>query len=253
MSDNPSPINYDEFRRTCCEDMTSLQHAFMKLYNIESYEHWFYDHGIGIFHFKSDDGRNLYFKYADVGTFSNVKKTWMWSWHNNSTPEKVKRRMNRVKEYGEVNGFELLTQGLIDGDEYTGWEFTTITAKLLNAIGMYRVPSGYLHAYFVFTGEVTHEVYEEMKKWQVTCDIHESGRASFVCQHLLRGEHKGFNETFDSDPSVEQEDDYQAWCDECEDLWMREKDWTDVFRAFVNLRIVCDECYFVIKGRNQLQ
>lgn len=114
-------------------------------YDINSYEHWYYDHGIGAFHFKSDDGRNLYFKYVDVGSFSTKLNTWMWSWDNKSTPKHVAKGLEKVKSYGEENNFKDLSQGLLEnGDEYTGWALTAVAAKLLNAIGAYRIPQEHL-------------------------------------------------------------------------------------------------------------
>jgi hypothetical protein len=64
---------FENFKDDCVEHLSSLQNEFMKLYDINSYEHWYYDHRIGAFHFKSDDGRNLYFKYIDVGSYSTKK------------------------------------------------------------------------------------------------------------------------------------------------------------------------------------
>ena len=56
-----SEQNFENYKNKCSEDVASLQDAFMELYDINSYEHWFYDQGIGAFHFQSDNGRNLYF------------------------------------------------------------------------------------------------------------------------------------------------------------------------------------------------
>ena len=82
------------------------------------------------------------------------------------------------------------------------------------------------------------------------CETHGTSRIAFVCQHLLKGSNLGFHETFDSNPLIEPEDDYQAWRDDCEKAWEREGDWTENFKAFVNLKIVCDQCYFESKRRN---
>jgi hypothetical protein len=60
---------FGNFEDGCVKQLSSLQEEFKKLYDINSYEHWYYDHDMGVFHFKSDDGRNLYFKYVDVGSF----------------------------------------------------------------------------------------------------------------------------------------------------------------------------------------
>jgi hypothetical protein len=231
----------------CVHEMQLLQNEFMKLYDINSYEEWFYDHSIGAFHFKAKDGRNLYFKYVDIGSFSTNTNTWMWSWHNNSTPKLAKRGIEKVRNYGATHNYDQLKTGMINGDEYTGWEMTSISTKLLSAIGMYRIPSDHLFIYFIFTDELSQEQYNALKDKYIACDVHEAGRIAFVCGHLTRKEHSGFHEAFESDPMVEEDEDYQAWCDECEKVRLREGEWNDESMAFANIKLVCDECYFEIK------
>ena len=246
-------MNFDEFKNECVTQLSALQEEFMKLYDINSYEHWYYDHGIGAFHFKSNDGRNLYFKYVDVGSYSTKKNTWMWSWDNKSTPKHVTKGLQKVKAYGEWNNFNELSQGLVEnGDEYTGWAFTAITAKLLNAIGAYRIPQEHLCIYFVFTNELTQEEYDGLKDKYVECETHGTSRVAFVCQHLLKGSNLGFNEAFESNPLIEPDDDYQAWCDECEKTWEKEGEWNETSMAFAKIKLVCDQCYFEIKTKNAL-
>lgn len=242
---------FEKFKDACVEQLSPLQDEFMELYDINSYEHWFYDHGIGAFHFKSDDGRNLYFKYVSVGSYSTEKNTWMWSWENKSIPWHVKRRLEKVRAYGEDNEFYDLSLGLLEnGDEYTGWALTAITVKLLNAIGAYRVPQKHLFIYFVFTNELTQEEYDALKDKYIECDTHGTARVAFVCQHLLKGSNLGFNEAFESNPLIEPDDDYQAWCDECEKAWEKEGEWNETSMDFAKIKLVCDQCYFETKRRN---
>jgi hypothetical protein len=73
---------------------------------------------------------------------------------------------------------------------------------------------------------------------------------AFVCQHLLKGSNLGFYETFDSNPLIDPDDDYQAWCGECEKAWEKEGEWNENFKGFAKLKLVCDQCYFDIKRRN---
>jgi hypothetical protein len=242
--------DFEDYKNQCVADNMLLQPEFIKLYDIDSYKRWFYDHSIGAFHFKSDNGRNLYFKYIDVGSYSTKTNTWNWSWNNKTTPKHVTRALEKVKFFGIENHFEQLTNGLIDGDEYTGWEMTAISSKLLSTIGAYRVPHEHLFIYFIFTNELTQEEYDELKDKYANCDRHISDRVAFVCQHLIKNNSIGFNEAFDSDPSIEAEDDHQAWCNECEKIRLIEGEWTDKAIAVADIKVVCDQCYFEIKERN---
>jgi hypothetical protein len=243
--------DFETYSNECLNEMSSLQNEFLQLYNINSYENWHYDHGIGAFHFKANDGRNLYFKYVDVGSFSTQANTWNWSWDNKSTPRHVKGNIEKVKEFGEANDFELLATGLIKGDEYTGWVMTSMAAKLLSAIGLYRVSHEDLFIYFIFISELNQDQYEALKDKYIACDTHNAGRVAFVCKHLINNDLLGFHEAFESDPSIDDDDDYEAWCNECEKVRLKEDGWNDKSMGFADIKVICDECYFEIKKRNK--
>lgn len=249
---HPFQPNFEDFKDQCVKNMMSLQSEFMKLYDIDSYEEWFCDHGIGAFHFQSGDGRNLYFKYVKVGTFSTNTNTWNWSWANKMTPTHVSQALEKVKLWGATHNFELLTKGLFEGDEYTGWEMTSISAALLNVMGAYRISDEHLFHYFIFTNELTQEEYSERKDKYIACDLHTSGRVAFVCQHLNSDTYTGFHEAFDPDTITDDDDGYQAWCNECEKVRLKEDGWNDTSMAFAKIKAVCDQCYFEIKKRNKL-
>jgi hypothetical protein len=246
---SPSEQNFDDYKDNCLDEVSSLQDEFMELYEISSYEEWFYNHDIGAFHFKSNSGKNLYFKYVDVGSFST--KTNTWNWDNKFTPLHVSQILEKVKSFGNTNNFEQLTKGLIDGDEYTGWAMAAISAKLLNAIGMYRVPQEHLFIYFIFTNELTQEEYDSLKDEYITCEAHGSGKVAFICRHLNKDTYTGFHEAFESNPLIEPDDNYQAWCNECEKVRLMYGEWNDASMAFAKIKLVCDQCYFEIKRRNQ--
>ena len=46
----------------------------------------------------------------------------------------------------------------------------------------------------------------------------------------------------DNDP-----DDPLAWCNDCEQMYLREQDWTEAFKRFTDLKVVCDVCYANLK------
>lgn len=242
--------SFDEFTEECTKQISSLQDEFRKLYDLNSYERWHFNEDFGVFNFESDDGRQLYFKYSLVGSFSEKTSTWKWSWDNEYIKKSERRGIELVKVFGEENEFTTLTTGVIDADEYTGWGMTSISAKLLSAIGVYRFTEGHLTFYIIFTGELTKERYDSLKERAVTCESHGTSRAAFVCQHLNKNTYTGFHEAFGSNPLIEPDDDYQAWCDECEKIRLQEGEWNDVSESFAKIRLICDQCFFEIKRRN---
>ena len=49
--------------------------------------------------------------------------------------------MDKVRAFGEANGYEKLASAFLEADEYTGWEMTAIAAHVLGALGAYRFPT----------------------------------------------------------------------------------------------------------------
>jgi len=45
-------------------------------------------------------------------------------------------------------------------------------------------------------------------------------------------------------------DDLQAWCDECESLYLREGGLTAAFEEFNDRKIVCEFCYQFFRARH---
>jgi len=80
----------------------------------------------------------------------------------------------------------------------------------------------------------------------IECPPHGTRVSAVVCRHLLSktGVPAGFIENSD-DP-----DDLQAWCGDCEAMFLREGDKTDAFMAFNDFAIVCVVCYAESKSRH---
>jgi hypothetical protein len=75
---------------------------------------------------------------------------------------------------------------------------------------------------------------------------HGNRPAAVVCGHMLLTTDRvlGFVEN-GSDPN-----DLQAWCDECEQFFLRDQALTDEFEKFNDRKIVCDLCYAEMRARH---
>lgn len=49
-----------------------------------------------------------------------------------------------------------------------------------------------------------------------------------------------------------EDDDFQAWCGECEKVRIRNNGWNEHAEEFANIRLVCEYCYFELKEFNNL-
>ena len=244
-------MKYETYASNCCQELQVSQEAFSRRYEINSYENWFYPQASAILKLYSE-GKEVHFSALAVGSFSRNTNTWMWAWANNHYSESNKFQTLRIKEFGQENGYERLISPRFEGDEYTGWELTAIAWNLLGGIGTYRVVSDHLEIYFLLTGEVSKEEVDEMEGKLVECRVHGTSRAAFVCQHLNTTTRTGFEEAFETYRGMElsEEDDFQAWCAECETERSRTNGWNDESMEFANIRVLCEGCYVDIKEFN---
>jgi len=78
---------------------------------------------------------------ADIVVVGSVQGSrWEWAWGNPHMPAQSREKMTTVRDFGEEKHWENLTTLFLDSDEYTGWEFSAISAHILNADGIYRCP-----------------------------------------------------------------------------------------------------------------
>ena len=76
----------------------------------------------------------------------------------------------------------------------------------------------------------------------IECETHGTRTSAIVCCHLLRATDLVLGFVEDNDP-----DDPLAWCNDCEQLYSREQGWTQAFKKFAELKVVCDACYAELK------
>lgn len=249
---NSQPEQYQDFASDSCRGLTEIQNEFIDKYSINNYTNWYYTQATAILRLYSEE-EEVFFKYVSVGTYSRNSNTWMWGWANKNSVEPGKLKTLEVKRLGEQLNYEELTKGHFKGDHYIGWELTSISFHLLGGIGTYRVVSDDLEIYFILTNVVDKAVVEELESELVECASHGKMRVAFVCQHLNNSIKTGFEEAFHSYKGMEldEDDDFQAWCDDCEIQRLKSGGWNDESMKYANIKIVCEGCYFVIKEFNE--
>lgn len=244
--------DYNSYAIECIEKIKVLQQKFKDDYDVDWYDNWFYNQTTGLLTFSTGDVE-LNFRYFNVGSFSQKSNTWKWSWDNNSILENVKNQTSTVKEFGENAAFSKLTTGCFPSDEYEAWEFVAIAATLTKGIGVYRpLNDNQLQIFLVVTEHLDNETAKKIKDKYVECEQHEFRRMAFVCKHLNLKNKVGFNEAFETYEAMElpEDDDFQAWCNECETVRQKEGEWNDASMEFAAIKIVCETCYFEMKEFN---
>lgn len=250
-------MNYDEFGQAKCNELMKVQERFKENFKINDYENWFYDSDTELLRLYSNDEDEIFFRYIPVGTFSFKSRTWMWSWFNTSTIEKSKNELLIIKEFGNKNHFPKLTEGTFDSDEYDGWEFASICLNFLNGIGVYKVESDGLEIFMLIMNVEDEDSprVRQFKQKKVDCGEHGFSRPAYVCIHLNLEKPGGFNEAFDTyeGMDLEEDDDFQAWCDDCEKIRIEYDGWNEESEKFTVITLVCENCYFDLKDFNNIK
>ena len=68
-----------------------------------------------------------------IGTGTNNMGQFTWSWANQDIPEQVKKDVQRIREFGQTQGFELLTSPSFNHLPIDPMELLTVSGYLLNA------------------------------------------------------------------------------------------------------------------------
>lgn len=248
-------MNYEEYSKQRLDRLVQSQDKFKEMYKTDLYANWFYDSEFELLRLYNDDEDEVYFKYIPVGTFSLKSRTWMWSWYNSHSIEKNKDELLVVKEFGIENNYEKLCKGTFASDEYDGWELSSICFYFLKGIGVYKVNAGDLEKYMLIVNAVgKHSLDVKMfRQKKVDCGSHGYSRPAFVCQHLNLETPIGFEEAFDTYKGMELEEDQdlQAWCGECEKIRVESDGWNQESEKFAGITLVCENCYFELKEFNK--
>ncbi len=75
-----------------------------------------------------------------AGSWSPSPTTWLWSWDNESIPDKAKSSMVRVQQFGEQHEIEHVMGSFDPCPEDEAWTITAIAAQVLDAECLYRAP-----------------------------------------------------------------------------------------------------------------
>lgn len=86
-----------------------------------------------------------------VGTHLSTDGSWLWSWANPSIPTSLTDDAQRVRAFGEKDGYPVLTTARMARSELQCWELTALALHLSSASqGAYSGPQGATRVFFTF-------------------------------------------------------------------------------------------------------
>ena len=131
----------------CHRDLCTKQELIDSQFSLSEHKRWDYDQETGLLVFSNDGVPAVIADIEVIGSISTISDTWLWSWANFNLLANVRTRINAVREFGERGGFPRLTVPKWPADQCMGWEVSAIAAHVLDAKGVYRVPTdnGFLY------------------------------------------------------------------------------------------------------------
>jgi hypothetical protein len=131
---------WQKFVSTCCEEFHEKNDMLSETYSLGEHKRYDWDQEKGELIFSNDGIPAVIAKIDFVGSFSSKSNTWLWAWANFHLLENVRLQVEKVREFGEAQGFPRLTTAKWVAEESDGWEMSAVAARVLDAKGIYLSP-----------------------------------------------------------------------------------------------------------------
>src|SRR5215510_6997295 len=86
-----------------------------------------------------------------LGSVSESEGTFLWAWANEAIPSHARRGLEKVREFGERNALELLTEPKWLGSRPDGLEIAAVAARVLDASGVWAETAGDVTLFFALS------------------------------------------------------------------------------------------------------
>ena len=125
---------------------------FVERAGFDDTSEWNVDLGTGHFVLKGSMGDLVCDDVQVIGTRNAAKDSWLWGWANESLPPERTVASGKVREFGEANGVDVLTEEgcPCKGDQM--WAFCNIAIGLELGPYVYKAGAGDLELYLLLPG-----------------------------------------------------------------------------------------------------
>ena len=135
------------------EGLRAQSSAHSATWHLGDEENWAADQENGRIKFTFSDGTIAEADMQIVGTYNTDDDTFLWGWDHPSVEEPLRAHAKLARQFGEQHEISDYTERKIQCTEDEAWEYTAVAARLGNANGAYRGPSGTTLVYMTF-GEI---------------------------------------------------------------------------------------------------
>lgn len=137
-----APDWYDAWCEDAFAAFTAKQERMQVDYRLADWTRYDYDAAACTLTFSDAQGARVVADIQVIGTIG--EHDWMWGWANANWPSQSTDAMRQVRTFGAQNGVEELAVDVLTSDDLPGlgWMLAAISARVLEAEGAYRAPSG---------------------------------------------------------------------------------------------------------------
>jgi hypothetical protein len=134
---------FDRFVRAAMTELSQKQDFLTAQYGLGHFARWHLDQETETLAFFDAAGRKaLRAEVTHIGSYATNSGTWKWAWSNEGVLPHVRRRAEPLKELAAVTGLHMFAeQAAVAVDENIAWELAAVSARHLDALGVYRAPS----------------------------------------------------------------------------------------------------------------
>lgn len=157
-------IEFENLLQQSTEYLRASNKKASREFGIGDYARYEYDLFQNEIWWSDASGPKVRGKLTIVGSFSSTSETWLWAWANPHFADVEVGPIDKVREFGEREHLMKLSESKWEADEVSGWEMTSISARLLEAQGAYRSP-GSSGALFLLYDNLEFIPLEEMQRY----------------------------------------------------------------------------------------
>lgn len=145
---------FEGFLNKCYEELKEKQERLFTIYDIGSYERFWFDQISKSLQFKNNDENLLEFKIVCIGSWAHKNNTWMWGWANESFTDEIRADAQVLKGLKGLTEYDLFEEEGFKCDEGMAYEIAAMTINYLNALGMYKIPGEKSHLFLALIEKI---------------------------------------------------------------------------------------------------
>lgn len=145
-----APADAEKFIEQSFAGLQDLQLANDSLWRMSEATRFQVEMRSGEISFHFANGKSVVAPLQIVGSLNPSNGTFLWAWDHPNVPAHLARAARATRAWAAPHQLEQWTNRVVSVTEEEAWRFTAVAARLDNATGAYRAPTGGPIVFMVF-------------------------------------------------------------------------------------------------------